>query len=245
MPNRKRAETSNGASEADAGEGLADPSSGPVAGPDFPEPDSEDGPAPPRGSVAAEATSGPEAPRLIERAKTSCLMNARYHASREAFLDTVHRWFMFGIIAFGAGALIDIFGPANTAKGGGGANELVKAAFAAGSALLGALDLTFDLSNRARTHALMKRRYLELLADLTAGTQHIIGYEAEIHRIGADEEPVFFALLCSCWNAAQKSVYGHDALLFRIPRHHLVLRNVFRFSAAEYGPPERAAGRGS
>jgi len=29
-------------------------------------------------------------------------MNARYHATREAFLDNVHRWFMFTVIALGA-----------------------------------------------------------------------------------------------------------------------------------------------
>ena len=41
-------------------------------------------------------------------ARADCLMNARYHSAREAFLDTVHRWFMFAVIAFGAVAVVDL-----------------------------------------------------------------------------------------------------------------------------------------
>jgi len=55
-------------------------------------------------------SSGPEAAASeIEAIAISCLTNAHYHASREAFLDTTHRWFMFGVIALGTAALVDIF----------------------------------------------------------------------------------------------------------------------------------------
>ncbi len=223
MASRNRTEARQGASaQRDTEKGLSAAETVAGAGPSG---TSTQGSAnAPPGPVAATGP-GPAAAAPIEKAKTSCLMNARYHASREAFLDTVHRWFMFGIIAFGAGALVDILPPGK---------DWLKSAFAAATALLGALDLTFDLSNRARMHALMKRRYLELLADLTEGRQQMDGYEAEIHRFGADEEPVFHALLCSCWNFAQQAVYGRDALLFKIPRHHLVLKNVLRFTSVQY-----------
>src|SRR3954463_13568058 len=65
----------------------------------------------------------------------SCLMNAHYHSSREAFLDNVHRWFMFGVIAFGAAALVDILPSYD--------RDWLKALFSALAAMLGALDLTF------------------------------------------------------------------------------------------------------
>jgi hypothetical protein len=50
-------------------------------------------------------TCGPKAATPLERARISCDMNARYHACREAYLDTLHRWLMFGIIALGAAAI--------------------------------------------------------------------------------------------------------------------------------------------
>ena len=58
--------------------------------------------------------SPPMIPRILaavtpeEAVTISCLTNAQYHASREAFLDTVHRWFMFTVIALGATALLDV-----------------------------------------------------------------------------------------------------------------------------------------
>jgi hypothetical protein len=98
------------------------------------------------------STSSTAAAEVLMNAFTvNCLMNAQYHASREAFLDGVHRWFMFGVIIASAGSI------AATAKTFFSVNwiELVLAALAA---TIGTLDLVFDLSNRARTHALMKRR---------------------------------------------------------------------------------------
>jgi hypothetical protein len=105
------------------------------------------------GSQAANASaaSGPVAASLTAL-RCSYLMNARYHATREAFLDNVHRWFMFAVIMLGAGALIDIFPHPAAPQGSVGPKEL----FAASTAVIAALDLTFDLSNRARTHSLMK-----------------------------------------------------------------------------------------
>src|SRR5688572_14934943 len=45
---------------------------------------------------------------LLEACTISCLTNAQYHSSREAWLDTMHRWFMFAVIALGAAALADV-----------------------------------------------------------------------------------------------------------------------------------------
>jgi hypothetical protein len=80
---------------------------------------------------------------------------------------------MFGIIIFGASSVIDFFPPwAKTTSG-------------ALAAIFGALDLVFDLSNRARAHALMKRRYFELLADVTEGHKNVIeGYAWHASNFG-------------------------------------------------------------
>jgi hypothetical protein len=147
-------------------------------------------------------------------------MNARYHASREAFLDSVHRTLMFLIIVLGAAAITDLLGTDA---------RLIKGVFAACAVIFAAVDLTADLSNRARCHALMKRRYFELLADLTAGLKNLIDVEAHMHRCSADEEPAFHALLAVCWNASQEMVYGTYADAYEIPSPHRWLKNWIRF----------------
>jgi hypothetical protein len=166
-------------------------------------------------------------------------MNARYHATREAFLDNVHRWFMFTVIALGAAALIDVLPRANAPHASVGLKELL----AAGAAIIAALDLTFDLSNRARTHSLMKRRYFELIADLIAGDKTPEQVEACIERFNADEEPAYHALIATSYNAAQEMVYGKEAYAYAIPRLHLACKNFWRFGGTSYDHSTKPIGR--
>jgi hypothetical protein len=171
-----------------------------------------------------EAGTGPSSPETTEAARIDefrciCLMNARYHSTREAFLDTVHRWLMFGIIIFGASSVIDFW--AKTTSG-------------ALAAIFGALDIVFDLSNRARAHALMKRRYFELLADVTEGHKDVTGGYACMHRISADEEPAYHALISASWNAAQEMVYGSNAEKYEIGWFKTVCKNLLRFEGSEF-----------
>src|SRR5436305_12162327 len=107
-------------------------------------------------SAAASATSAPKPvpgvgvsgteAATIGGLRCDLLMTARYHASREAFLDTVHRVLMFLIIVLGAAAVTDLIGSAPWA-------HMVKGGFAAFAVVFAAFDLTADLSNRARQHA--------------------------------------------------------------------------------------------
>jgi hypothetical protein len=127
---------------------------------------------------------------------------------------------MFLIIVLGAAAVTDLLGTDA---------QLIKGIFAASAVVFAAVDLTADLSNRARCHALMKRRYFELLADLTANLKSQIDVEAHMHRCSADEEPAFHALLAVCWNAAQEMVYGKHADAYEIPSPHRWLKNWIRF----------------
>jgi len=171
-----------------------------------------------RGRGAASVSEAAEA------VEVNCLMNARYHSGREAFLDATHRWFMFCVVAAGAGAVTGVLDTIPYSQ----------ALLGCIAALLGAADLAFDLSNRAKSHALMKRRYFELLADMREGRKTPADVEACSHRYSADEEPAFHALLMSAWNAAQCMVYGNDAQKAHIPRHHRWLQNVWRFEGRTY-----------
>jgi hypothetical protein len=172
---------------------------------------------------AGRASGAAPSQTAIDGIRCDLLMNARYHASREAFLDTVHRSLMFLIIVLGAAAITDLLNA-----------PWIKGAFAACAVLFAAFDLTADLSNRARCHALMKRRYFELLADLTSGQKNPIDVEAHMHRCSADEEPAFHALLAVSWNAAQEMVFGTAADAYDIPRHHRFLKNIRRYGQAKY-----------
>lgn len=155
----------------------------------------------------------------------SCLMNSSYHAGREAYLDRFHRVIMFAVIVLGAGALTDL-----------GAKDFpwIKEVFAAAVAVLAAIDLVCDLSNRARQHSLMKRRYFELLADFRDGKRNERECRACMDRYSADEEPVYQALLDESWNAAQVAIFGKDAKEVLIPWWHRLLKNVWRFAGSRY-----------
>jgi hypothetical protein len=170
--------------------------------------------------------SGAEATAQAVKDGLRCdlLMNARYHSVREAFLDSVHRVLMFLIIVLGAAATTNLFNA-----------PLVKEIFAACAVVFAALDLTADLSNRARQHALMKRRYFDLLADLTSGRSPV-EIEAQMHKCSADEEPAFHALLSLSWNAAQEMVYGDYADKYPVPLRHRLLKNVRRYAEVSYKP---------
>jgi hypothetical protein len=130
---------------------------------------------------------------------------------------------MFGVILFGSAAMLDVFGAEFPSS------ALVKAVLVAFPVVLGALDLTFDLSNRARTHALMKHRYFELLAEVVSGDKTIEEADSTTHRCSADEEPAYHALLETSWNAAQEMVYGDNAKRYEISRQRRFLKQFLRF----------------
>jgi hypothetical protein len=177
------------------------------------------------GGPAAAPSRSEAAASSVDGARISCLMNAQYHSAREAFLDTLHRWFMFSVIVLGAGALIDLLPILRV-----GTKEL----FAASSAIIAALDLTFDLSNRARAHAMQKRRYFELLSQLNSGEKSPEQVRVCIDQYSADEEPQYKVLIFACWNAAQLTIYGNDAHRIQIPVISGWFKNWLRRPSAYY-----------
>lgn len=153
-----------------------------------------------------------------------CLMNARYHSAREGFLDTVHRWLMFGVVLSGAGAVIPIYA------------EWTQASFILPllAATFGTLDLVFDLSNRARSHSLMKRRYFELLADLEEDRKSLTEVDGCLNRYSAEEEPPFQIVLLLSWNAAEETVRGEEAEVYVMPLHRIVSQHLIRYQGTLY-----------
>jgi len=149
---------------------------------------------------------------------------------------------MFAVIALGTAAVINVLPPEMF---GFPVANITSKVFAACTGIIAALDLTFDLSNRARTHAMMKRRYFELIADVIENKRTLIEASACLNRYSADEEPAYHTLLISSWNDAQEMVYGDEADHYEIPARHLRFKNVWRYIGENYplshGPNLRPA----
>lgn len=132
---------------------------------------------------------------------------------------------MFFVIALGAAALTDAVPKLVNAIFAIQLDPILfKEGCAAAAAIIAALDLTFDLSNRARAHAMMRRRYYELLASVREGKKNPEEGRVCLDEFSADEEPPYRVLYLSCWNAAQKTVFGDSALKIRIT----FLANIFK-----------------
>jgi hypothetical protein len=148
---------------------------------------------------------------------------------------------MFLVIAMGAAALTDVLPRLlHTALGIPVEVPAVKEICAASAAILAALDLTFDLSNRARAHSMMKRRYFELLADLREGLKTPDQVRVCLERFSADEEPVYRVLYLACWNSAQASVFGKKGKKFRISFLGNLFKNWWRRPGVMYPVAEPA-----
>jgi hypothetical protein len=144
---------------------------------------------------------------------------------------------MFFVIALGAAALTDALPKMFHIVGTNLDSDLFKEVCAAGAAIIAALDLTFDLSNRARAHAMMRRRYFELLARVRSKKMPEDEAFACLDEFSAEEEPVYYVLFLTCWNAAQRTVFGKDALRFRIGSISDWFKNWWRRPGANFGEP--------
>lgn len=170
-----------------------------------------------------DTTPGPSTAK-IDAFRVECLMNGKYHAAREAYLNLAHRWIMFFVILVGTGTVLDALSSDPITKGWLGVL----------SAALGSIDLVFDLSNRACAHAQLKRDYYDLLADVIEGSTTIEKANAKIMRISSGEEPPFTALIALSWNEAQEIVYGDDAYAYTMPPFHRFFKNMWPFAGRKY-----------
>ncbi|HEX8623501.1 MAG TPA: hypothetical protein VF782_00335 [Allosphingosinicella sp.] len=151
-------------------------------------------------------------PTPVDAARIEALTNARYHADREAFLDSVHRFFVALIIIFGLSALLDLV-------------PWAKAGASVITAVLGVLDLVLQLVERARAHAVLKERYFDIDADLQATSPNVTKAHQAMTRLAGKEEPPFTAVHAVAENWATCSILGPSV---PVPCHVSGIRWVFR-----------------
>lgn len=163
--------------------------------------------------------------------RLNVLRNALYHTSRRLTFDRWNRWFSFLVIIFGASAAADLFKSVNFNQWSG------YAGFAA--AVVGAMQLVFDFSGKARDHQALQRDYYHLLAEIeeipnSGHSEHAI-WQAKMTRIAGDEPPVFRALDAKAYNDALSGlgVYPMDQRIV-IPWHHRILGQIWAFEGYNY-----------
>lgn len=132
----------------------------------------------------------------IDAAKFAAYQNGSYHADREGILDRRHRVMMFLVIALGTTSVVGPFGSiAQTYSG-------------VITALIGAVDLAFGFSIRARNHAYLRKEYFRIAAAVASRKCKPLDAEAKMMELAADEEPIFMAAHAIAENWAMKAVYG-------------------------------------
>jgi hypothetical protein len=149
----------------------------------------------------------------------------RYHNRRKAHYELLHRLFMLGIILSGSAAL------AQVAK----APEILGGV----AAFLGAFDLVFAWSHKARDHQTLASRFADLDLDVIRKEpitdENIRLWTAQRKRIEAEEPPVFNAVEADSWNETCRARgLNRDGQLLIIPCWHRATKNWIRHEGVEY-----------
>lgn len=125
--------------------------------------------------TAAAASAPEEVIPSIDDQEFRLAVEVLYHGSRQAFFAGSHRWMMFATILLGASAAASFGG------------ERLCGLLAAAAA---AADIAFDFTGRAQQHADLRRRYYDMVAELSpAGGVENFG--PRWMAISSDEPPVY------------------------------------------------------
>lgn len=136
------------------------------------------------------------APSTIDRARHAALMNGKYHADREAFLDFWDKLITFAVLAAGGTAFLDVFGQANQKLG------------AATLTIFALVQLVYSLPVKARKHANLRERYFDIAARLANGSLAALQAESEMLLFAGQEDPPYCAAHALSENWATTAVFG-------------------------------------
>lgn len=147
----------------------------------------------------------PEVPEVEDEVfelRHMALRNALYHSARRQWLENWSRLFSFLIIILGTSAAIDLTIKVPHMR------ELLPLAIAT----IGALQLVYDFSGKAKNHAFLQARYYNLLATIdectAASSEQCAAWKSEFSRIAADAPPVMRALDAVADNQATSALLG-------------------------------------
>ena len=165
-----------------------------------------------------------------------CDRSARYHTARRAFFDTCHRWMMVAVLVSGSSAVATL----NGLFGDPEISRMLSMIIMLITALCGAISVVWNLTDRARDHEMLARRFYGIakLIDVEkADKEQIEKWRVEIIGVYEDEPAVFHALNAECYNAATKALgYGSEKFQ-QVSWHQHLLRNIRRFSPKDFTIP--------
>lgn len=155
------------------------------------------------------------------------LRNALYHTARRQWLERWSRIFNFLIIILGTAAAATIIQKLEFL------NQLIPILIAC----IGALQLVYDFSGRAKDHAFLQSRYYGVMANIDACIKHSEGkcalWEAEFSQVAADSPPVMRALDAVADNQATSALLGGDARL-KVTWFEWVTRNMLAHNNSSF-----------
>lgn len=98
------------------------------------------------------------------------------------------------------------------------------------------LDLVFNLSDRARTHAFLRRQYFVIAAALERPRANAAKAQADMLKLAAEEEPPYLAAHALAENWATRAVLGPSVPLpCRVGWLRRRLRHFIRFDGQDFG----------
>lgn len=135
----------------------------------------------------------------LDKFKIKCLLSARYHEDRESFFQSIHRFAMFFVVAFGTATISPLrerypIIPYLTT-------------------LAGLIDLVLDVSGKARLHAGLRKQIYAIMADAEISND-LASLERRLVLVYADEPPTMYAVSALAYNSAMAS--------FDRPRQHFI-----------------------
>ncbi|WP_045319830.1 hypothetical protein [Limimaricola cinnabarinus] len=144
--------------------------------------------------------SGDQAPAAkVDLQRFELLRSALYHEDREDWYGRISRVTTFIVLLLGSGAVAAF----------GASYEIVGQLAGLAIATLSGASLVWDMSGRMQTHAVLKRRFFWLMADLERG-RALEEVTAEATMIYADEPPAMCAVNSVAHNRAGRNTYGSD-----------------------------------
>ncbi|SDE90925.1 hypothetical protein [Limimaricola pyoseonensis] len=143
------------------------------------------------GHQAASAT--------VDLQRFELLRSALYHEDREDWYGRYSRMITFIVLLLGSSAVAAF----------GADHEIFGQIAGAMIAVLSGIALVWDMGGRMQAHAVLKRRFFWLMAEIERGrAPHAIMAEATL--IYADEPPAMCAVNAVAHNRAGRNIYGDD-----------------------------------
>jgi hypothetical protein len=161
--------------------------------------------------------------RRLYHLKFAIEKSIRYHQRRQAHYEHLHRVVVFLIIASGSAAFTKVLAP-----------DILGAIAAA----LGILDLVAGFSLKARDHAVLQKRYTDILAEIKTAPNpsdaQIAQWERRRIEIETEEPKMMYALEAWCDNEVRRAWNVLDQGVAHLGWRHRLLKDWVSFSGTVF-----------